>query len=50
MGVSVFPVRLIVHQADVELAQSVLDSYVAEDESQEDFESGNTEPDDPQSI
>ena len=32
MGVSVFPVRLMVRAGDVELAQSVLDAYVAEDE------------------
>ena len=38
MGVSVFPVRLMVLKADVELAQSILDSYVAEDENPENEE------------
>ena len=32
MGVSVFPVRLIVHAGEVELAQSILDRYLADDE------------------
>lgn len=32
MGVSVFPVRLMVHTAEVELAQSILDQYLADDE------------------
>jgi hypothetical protein len=32
MGVSVFPVRLIVRTGEVELAQSILDRYLAEDE------------------
>jgi hypothetical protein len=32
MGVSVFPVRIMVDELDLELAQSVLDSFIAEDE------------------
>ena len=32
MGVSVFPVRLMVRAGEVELAQSILDRYLAEDE------------------
>jgi hypothetical protein len=32
MGVSVFPVRIMVRASDVEIAQSVLDTYVAPDE------------------
>jgi hypothetical protein len=32
LGVSVFPVRLMVRESDVELAQTVLDTYIAEDE------------------
>lgn len=32
MGVSVFPVRLMTRSEDVELARSVLESYVGEDE------------------
>lgn len=32
MGVSVFPVRLMVRAGNVELAQSILDQYLADDE------------------
>ena len=32
LGVSVFPVRLMVRESEVELAQSVLDRYIAPDE------------------
>ena len=32
MGVSVFPVRLMVHIGEVELAQSILDQYLSDDE------------------
>lgn len=32
MGVSVFPVRLMVQAGKVELAQSILDQYLADDE------------------
>ena len=32
LGVSVFPVRLMVRAADIEIAQSVLDSYIGADE------------------
>lgn len=32
LGVSVFPVRLMVRESDIESAQSVLDAYVAEDD------------------
>ncbi len=32
MGVSVFPVRLMARAEDVELAKSILDSYIGEDE------------------
>jgi hypothetical protein len=32
MGVSVFPVRLMVQAGNVELAQSILDQYLADDE------------------
>jgi len=34
MGVSVFPVRLMVLASDIEIAQSLLDSYIANDEKQ----------------
>jgi len=47
MGVSVFPVRLIVREEDIELAQSVLDSYVSEDDIEESEEGASTtQPDD----
>lgn len=32
MGVSVFPVRLMVPAGEVELAQSILDQYLSNDE------------------
>lgn len=32
MGVSVFPVRLMVRESDVEAAQSVLDKYLSDDD------------------
>ncbi|MBP39391.1 MAG: hypothetical protein CL726_08830 [Chloroflexi bacterium] len=32
LGVSVFPVRIMVRASDIELAQSILDTYLAEDE------------------
>jgi hypothetical protein len=32
MGVSVFPVRLMVRATDIEAAQSVLDTYLSNDE------------------
>ncbi|HIF71750.1 MAG TPA: hypothetical protein EYQ61_04265 [Dehalococcoidia bacterium] len=35
MGVSVFPVRIMVDASDVEIAQSVLDTYIAPDEIEE---------------
>ena len=38
LGVSVFPVRLMAHSEDVELARSVLDTYVGEDEQPPDTE------------
>ena len=39
MGVSNFPVRIMVDATDVELAQSVLDTYIADDEEPPDPES-----------
>jgi hypothetical protein len=39
MGVSVFPVRIMVDASDIELAQNVLDAYVATDEEPPDSES-----------
>jgi hypothetical protein len=39
MGVSVFPVRIMVDASDIELAQNVLDTYVAPDEEPPDSES-----------
>ena len=32
MGVSVFPVRLMVRESDVDAAQSVLDKYLSDDD------------------
>ncbi len=46
MGVSVFPVRIMVDASDIELAQNVLDAYVAPDEKPPDSESlPETQPD-----
>ena len=46
MGVSVFPVRIMVDASDIELAQNVLDAYVAPDEEPPDSESlPETQPD-----
>jgi hypothetical protein len=39
MGVSNFPVRIMVDASDVELAQSVLDTYITEDEEPPDADS-----------
>ena len=39
MGVSVFPVRLMARSEDVELARSVLETYVGEDEQPPNTES-----------
>ena len=38
MGVSMFPVRLMSRSEDVELARSVLNDYIGEDEQQPDTE------------
>ena len=41
MGVSPFPVRIMVREEDVEIAQSVLDSFISvpdEDEPETDFQ------------
>ena len=40
MGVSVFPVRIMVDASDIEMAQSVLDTYIAPDEVEEQSEPG----------
>jgi hypothetical protein len=46
MGVSVFPVRIMVDASDIELAQNVLDAYVVPDEEPPDSESlPETQPD-----
>jgi hypothetical protein len=39
MGVSNFPVRIMVDEPDLELAQAVLDRYIADDEEPPDPES-----------
>ncbi len=44
LGVSVFPVRLMVRASDVEIARSVLDSYVAPDEQPPDSELSDDQP------
>ncbi len=46
LGISVFPVRLMVLESDVELAQSVLDTYLVEDEEPPDFEESEFEHND----
>ncbi len=38
MGVSVFPVRIMVDESDIEVAQSVLDTYIAPVEPEEQSE------------
>jgi hypothetical protein len=46
MGVSVFPVRIMVDASDIELAQAVLDRYIAPDDEPPDLEpSSETQPD-----
>ncbi len=42
MGVSVFPVRIMVDAVDIERAQGVLDTYVAPDEEPPDVEPETT--------
>ena len=44
MGVSVFPVRIMVRASDIEAAQSVLDTYLSNDEEPPSPEQDN--PDD----
>ncbi|MBN4064501.1 DUF2007 domain-containing protein [Dehalococcoides mccartyi] len=41
MGVSVFPVRIMVRADDAERAQAVLDRYIAEDEEPPDTDSND---------
>jgi hypothetical protein len=43
MGVSVFPVRIMVLASDIEIAQGILDTYVAPDEEPPDGYSPDAE-------